>query len=116
MARRSPHPPIASPDFEQALATLGEQLEGLRQRYQSVCADQQRQGELRQALGIEAAETVDPELAATLGELQRELTELEARLDSQFMSWDGVGTLFWQVVRFVGLGLVLGWGLRSWVG
>lgn len=60
-----------------------------------------------------APTTVDPELVATLEDLQRELDTLEAEFEAQFISWDGIGTLFWQVVRFGGLGVVLGWWLRS---
>ncbi|MEB3164727.1 MAG: hypothetical protein VKK80_15970 [Prochlorothrix sp.] len=120
MARRSPRPPLKNPEFEQALDSLSEKLTGLRQRYSDICADQARLDALSQAIQQhqanpqrETQQTVDPELTATLEALQREFNELEAQFEGQFMSWDGIGTLFWQIVRFGGLGLVLGWGLRS---
>ena len=130
MARRSPRPSLKNPEFEQALDSLSEKLTGLRQRYSDICADQARLEALSQDIQQhqrntqldnhletqpETQQTVDPELTATLEELQREFNELETQFEAQFMSWDGIGTLFWQIVRFGGLGLVLGWGLRSWV-
>ncbi|MGA1602771.1 MAG: hypothetical protein ACO4CG_10840 [Prochlorothrix sp.] len=192
MIRRSPRPPLQNQAFEQALEELRDKLEGLQQRYESVCAEQVRLAVLAQEiqaatraqpeaggaarvntgkLGLEnsnlgrpkpansspahagaadpneippesvypgfppddqahpdavdpdtvdrsavAPDTVDPEMVATLAELQREYRELESHFEAQFMSWDGIGTLFWQIVRFGGLGMVLGWGLRSIVG
>lgn len=120
MARRSPRPPLKNPEFEQALDSLSEKLTGLRQRYSDICADQARLEALNHDIQQhqantqrETQQTVDPELTATLEALQREFNELEAQFEGQFMSWDGIGTLFWQIVRFGGLGLVLGWGLRS---
>jgi len=138
--RPKPHPPLASPEFETQLGELEQRVQGLRQRYASVCADQQRLGDvheqiqrLEKGMGLDGADRadrpdrpdgrdtgdpdwVDPEWVATLAALRSELATLEDRLDAQFVSWDGIGTLFWQVVGLGGWGLVLGGGLRSWVG
>lgn len=141
MARRSPRPPLKNPAFEQALDDLSTKLAGLQERYRSICADQARiealQQDIQRSIANSASDpaapsaapsasnaaphaapspaptTVDPELVATLEDLQRELDTLEAEFEAQFISWDGIGTLFWQVVRFGGLGVVLGWWLRS---
>jgi hypothetical protein len=36
-------------------------------------------------------------------------------LESQLFSWNGIKEVFWQAIRFGGLGMVAGWVLRSMV-
>jgi hypothetical protein len=42
--------------------------------------------------------------------IQARLEELEAILESQLWKWDP----FWDIARFMGLGIAIGWGLCSW--
>ncbi|ASC73456.1 hypothetical protein XM38_044230 [Halomicronema hongdechloris C2206] len=47
---------------------------------------------------------------------QQRLAAIEADLASQLWSWRQLQEPFWQAVRFGGLGLIVGWVLRSWAG
>jgi septal ring factor EnvC (AmiA/AmiB activator) len=99
--------------FEQALATLGREVEQLQTRYRQVCYDQQREQTL--AHQIESLrQQRSSEVKAQLKTLQDELERLRLDLESQLFSWDGLKELFWQVLRFGGLGVVLGWVLCAW--
>lgn len=48
--------------------------------------------------------------------LGQDLRHLEQAIELHLFSWKDVGHPFWQVVRFLGLGLVLGWWLRGCAG
>ncbi len=49
-------------------------------------------------------------------ELQDQITALEERLQTYLVDLNPLPTLFWQVVRLGGLGLVLGFALGQWFG
>lgn len=115
--------------FDQNLQDLETELEHFKLRYRDFVAD----WEAYQALQarIEADTPVDPTIpspnATTLEQTQQDLLKeydrlrerlqgIETRWESQFFSWDGFGTVFWQVVRFLGLGILLGWWLRGCAG
>jgi len=48
--------------------------------------------------------------------IQQRITAVEADLASQLFSWRQLQEPFWQAVRFGGLGVIVGWLLRSWAG
>jgi seryl-tRNA synthetase len=101
-------------EFEQTLATVARSLQDLQTRYAQVQQDQQRQLELKNRIDQVRASTKrhpSPELKAELQTLQQQLEELELALESRLFSWDGLKEVFWQAVRFGGLGIILGWGL-----
>jgi hypothetical protein len=96
------------------LPTLGTQLQlietalmEVRSRYEQVCEDTERQAELQEARS--ALKTQG--LQADLKQLEQELEVLEHRLESRIFAWNGLQRYFWQTVRFVGLGVAIGWGL-----
>jgi hypothetical protein len=99
-----PHEPTAPEpdDLAQALQSAETQLLALRQRYDQVQADRQRQTEL-------VAQQADPDLQPDFDKISTELQEIEFRLESELFSWDSWKMYFWQTVRFTGLGLVVGW-------
>lgn len=99
--------------FEQSLATLGRDVEQLQARYQQVCHDQQREQTLTQKLES-LRQQGTPELQGQMKTLQGELERLHVDLESQLFSWEGLRELFWQMLRFGGLGVVLGWALCTW--
>jgi hypothetical protein len=102
----------AEQNFGQMLQTLDGNVTKLKERYAQVQADQARQTELK----TRKAEIVDqPELAAELEKIEAELHELEVRLESQLFSWDSWKDYFWQTVRFLGLGMAIGWGMAFYV-
>lgn len=108
-----------NPDFEQALDELGRSLQTLQARYAQVKADQQRQETLQQRVEQvqrDYAHTQDPSLKLELKRLTDQLVELEVALESQLFSWNSLKEPFWMAVRFGGLGIVLGWLLKSLAG
>lgn len=56
------------------------------------------------------------ELKQELEALEAELAQVELTLESELFSWDGLREVFWQAVRFGGLGIVVGWLLKTWAG
>ncbi|MFZ9738237.1 MAG: hypothetical protein ACO3EZ_09550 [Prochlorotrichaceae cyanobacterium] len=122
--------------FDQNLQDLEAELENFKLRYQGFLdnweAYQALQGQIQSQ--TQTAEAIVPEdspqaqdkgtaLEQEQRELQQEydrlrqcLQDIETQWEAQFFSWAGFGTVFWQVVRFLGLGLVLGWWLRGCAG
>jgi len=129
--------------FDQHLQDLETELENFKLRYQDCLTDWEQYQTLQAQL--QAPDTasgsnspsdspptsdraaMDTALESTLEQahsellqeydrLQEGLQRIETRWEAQFFSWEGFGTVFWQVVRFLGLGLVLGWWLRGCAG
>jgi hypothetical protein len=53
-------------------------------------------------------------LDETISDLQRSVDEFELELATQTIGWQQMRETFWQVVRFGGLGVVIGWAL-AWI-
>jgi len=106
-------------DIEQTLAEIERSLEQFRSRYAQVKRDLDEQAELQNQLRQAKADyrrQRTPVLRQEVRQIQQRLEELEITLESQLVSWGWVRETFWQVIRFGGLGIVLGWLLRSWAG
>ncbi|MBE9062570.1 hypothetical protein [cf. Phormidesmis sp. LEGE 11477] len=54
--------------------------------------------------------------AEDLAHMQDRIEALKVTLESHLLSWRQMQEPFWQVVRFVGLGIVIGWFLHLWLG
>lgn len=119
-----PQPPDAASDseqqFEQKLLEVEQSLLQLKARYAQVQLDQQRQQELQHRredvydrLKKTRSQSIRQDLKAELKQINEQLEALELALESQLFSWSGVKEVFWQALRFGGLGVVLGWILRS---
>jgi hypothetical protein len=105
------------PDFAQELEEVERSLLSLKERYTQVQRDraqqaqwQQRQHELQQN------KYQTPAIKAELKHIKQQLEVLEINLESQLFSWVSLRKPFWQVVRFGGMGVILGWILKSCVG
>lgn len=119
-------------DFALSLAALTQSLQTLQTRYdevQSHRAKQQQLDEHRADLEARWQAEQRPELEQELQQIKTQLEELSLQLESELLTdkelqrlfWDGLrqgllGDVFWQVVRFGGLGIVVGWLLKSWQG
>jgi small-conductance mechanosensitive channel len=117
-------------DFALSLAALTQSLQALQTRYdevQSHRAKQQQLDEHRADLEAQWQTEQRPALEQELQQLTEQLTELSLQLESELLTdkqlqkifWDGLrqglmGDIFWQIVRFGGLGIVVGWLLKSW--
>jgi hypothetical protein len=104
--------PDAEQNFDQMLQTLDGNVTKLKERYAQIQTDQARQTELK----TRKAEIVNqPELAAELEKIEKELNEVDVRLESQLIPSGFLKDYFWQTVRFVGLGMAIGWGMAFYV-
>lgn len=108
------------PQMERDLQNLETAIAELKARYQQVQTDEALRDQLqeqRQALQTQSLQEASPETQSTLQTELKMLTEqldaIELRLESRLLNWLGMRQYFWQIVRFTGLGLVLGWGLHS---
>ncbi len=106
--------PIApnSDEIGTALLELERTLGEFRDRYDQVQADEALRDQLQAK--HQDLKTSRSELKAELQRLAAELDDVEMRLESQLVSWLGLREYFWQIVRFGGMGVVVGWGLTTW--
>jgi seryl-tRNA synthetase len=102
-------------DFEQELLEAERSLIALKERYAQVQADKSRQAELQQSLK-KLRKNHQPEMKAELQQIKQQLELLEVSLESQLFSWGSAKKPFWQAVRFGGLGVIIGWLLKSLAG
>lgn len=116
-------------EFAEKMADVEQTLLRLKQRYRQVQGDQQQQkaiSEQLQALNPSDEDDPDPHLIPQIEDLKAQLQELELHLESSLLSnpdllrllWQEVrrgllGDVFWQIVRFGGLGVIIGWVLKS---
>jgi cytochrome c biogenesis factor len=99
-------------EFENELLELERSLFALKDRFFQVETDQELQAELQQRLQ-ELEENQLPEMKVELKLIQQQLEVLEINLESRLFTWRSVKQPFWQVIRFGGLGVILGWLLKS---
>jgi hypothetical protein len=105
------------PDFEQDLAQVERSLLCLKERYHQVISDQQQKAEWQQRQQeLKDNKPQTPEIKAELKQIQKQLEVLEINLESQLFSWRSLKKPFWQAVRFGGMGVIIGWILKSCAG
>ncbi|MEB3341903.1 DUF2203 domain-containing protein [Okeania sp.] len=110
---------VSEMELAQALAQVELTLTAVKERYSQVQYYQQRKLELQHRL-----EEIRPEirrdktrkLREELQQIQTELETIELNLESSLFGWHSIKEPFWQAVRFGGLGIVIGWLLKSWAG
>lgn len=98
-------------NFEQALENVERSLDQLKERYVQVQRDEQQLETLQQRKATLQAQGKSAALKAELREIEQQLEELELNLESRLFSWSGLKEVFWQAVRFGGLGIAIGWSL-----
>lgn len=116
-SQRSPN---ESADFErefvQGLEEVERSLQALKERYAQVQQDKQRQAELKhryEDVRQELRTNRSPQLKAELQQIQQQLEILEVNLESSLFSWSSLKEPFWMAVRFGGIGIAIGWLLKS---
>jgi predicted RNase H-like nuclease (RuvC/YqgF family) len=98
-------------ELERDIDELEQSISALKHRYASIQVAQQEQVVLqRDRNELKQKGNKHPEVRHELKMIQSRLEELETILESQLWKWDP----FWDVVRFMGLGIAIGWGLCSW--
>ena len=106
-------------ELEQALQEVERSLADVKERYEQVKRDRDRQIELghrREDIRQQQRRNPLPEFKAELRQIQQELETIELNLESSLFSWGSLKEPFWQAVRFGGVGIIIGWMLKSFVG
>lgn len=112
-------------DFAAACQAVEQSLSDLRQRYREIEQNQALQAQLRERaaeLKKELRRTPSYErsrrqpLRDELRHIQEQLDTIELNLESQLFSLSSLKEPFWQAIRFGGLGLIIGWILKSCAG
>ncbi len=103
-------------EVEAGFAKVQKQLSDLKDRYSQVRRDIRMQGELRAEQGELERQPASEAIRAELKDIEQQLAQIEVAIESQLFSWESFREIFWQIVRFVGLGIVMGWVLKSLVG
>ena len=97
-------------ELEQVLIEVEQSLSQLQERHTQVKQDLAKRSQIQQRQQeLEQDHALPKPLKTELRSLQQELDELELSLESILLP-----DLFWQVVRFVFLGIVVGWFLHIW--
>jgi len=118
-SKLNPETPGDESEFVQALETVERSLAAVKERYTQIQVDRQRQaelGNLREDVRKSVRQNPLPELKKELREIEQELEAIELNLESSLFSWGSIKQPFWQAVRFGGLGILLGWVLKSYAG
>ena len=120
---RSPSDPRLEEGDQQELAREIEQVErsllALKERYAQVQRDRDRQKELQHRLEDvrgDMRRNRSPQLLAELQQIKQQLETLEVSLESSLFSFSSLKEPFWQAVRFAGIGIAIGWLLKSCAG
>jgi DNA repair exonuclease SbcCD ATPase subunit len=104
-------------DFARELEEVETSLRFLKGRYTQVQKDELQKAQWQQELkNLKQNRKQTPEIKAELNRIQKQLETLEINLESQLFSWSTLKRPFWQAIRFGGLGVIIGWLLKSWVG
>lgn len=98
-------------EFQQELDQLEQFLVELKQRYTEVHQAEREKSQLQAQVKDLQAQPATPK--TELQKLQKQLENLEVILESRLLKWSSFKEPFWQIVRFGGLGIVLGWILHS---
>ena len=103
-------------EFVQGLEEVDRSLQALKERYAQVQQDRQRQVELKhryEDVRQQRRTNRSPELSRELREIKQQLEVLEVNLESSLFSWSSLKEPFWMAVRFGGMGIAIGWLLKS---
>lgn len=116
--------PTPDEEFETALMEVERSLLNLQERYKKVQQAQKQKRDLERRL-----KDVSPEDSMEVQKINEELQQLRITLESNLLTdedtktlfWEGIrqgllGEFFWQIIRFGGLGVLLGWLLKTWAG
>lgn len=116
---KQPQPPEDNqqPDFAQELEQVEQSLIALKERYAQVQSDRQKKAQSQQRhRELHQNKSQTPEIKAELRQIKQQLELLELNLESQLFSWTSLKKPFWQAVRFGGMGVIIGWILKSCTG
>jgi predicted ribosome quality control (RQC) complex YloA/Tae2 family protein len=92
------------------LTAIEVQVEQLVERYAQVAPIVRE--ELAARRKVLKSRATSPEIKQELQVVEDHIAKLDKELQSQLVTVE----VFWSAVRFGGLGLLIGWGLKAWLG
>jgi len=104
-------------NIDDAIAQIEASLEKIKQRHQQIILDRARKEELeskKEEIKELLTENTQDSLKSELHFLEEELQQIEIRLESELFKWSSLNEPFWQIVRYMGLGIVIGWFLKAY--
>ncbi|MBO0350198.1 DUF2203 domain-containing protein [Phormidium pseudopriestleyi FRX01] len=110
-------------EIERQIQETERSLNHLKERIVQVQRDRQRQRDLqnrRDDIRREVRQAKNsnpsliPELKQELKQIQATLEAIELNLESELFSFSALKEPFWQALRFGGIGIIIGWLLRTW--
>lgn len=106
--------------LEQAFQEFKQRLEQVRSLQSDRTQLESQQQEVRDRLKSLSSPSrdlaVQQELKQRLTDLGSQLELLEVELESRLISWSSFREPFWQIVRFGGLGILIGFAIKSCTG
>ncbi|WP_019498754.1 hypothetical protein [Pseudanabaena sp. PCC 6802] len=103
--------------LEQALQELKQRLANVRAMQNERARLKEQQHDLRSQLqGSPASPQLKQQLKQDLAQISSQLDLLEVDLESRLISWSSFREPFWQIVRFGGLGVLIGFAIKSCTG
>ena len=110
-------PPGDDVDIAEEIINLEAKIAQLKQRHEQIERDKNRQRELeKQKQELKAQlknHSSKDSLKSEVHFISKELEEIELRLESELFKWSSLSEPFWQIIRFGGVGVVIGWILKS---
>jgi len=105
--------PNSEAEFAEEIAEVERSLLSLKERYAEVQQSQSRQAELQERQREIRQTRQNQHLRQELHQIKEQLEAIELTLESRLFNWSSIKEPFWQAVRFGGLGIILGWVLKS---
>lgn len=105
--------------LEQALQELKQRLANVRSMQNERDRLKQQQQELRSQLQDASSQgngSIVQQLKQDLAQISSQLDLLEVDLESRLISWSSFKEPFWQIIRFGGLGVLIGVAIKSCTG
>lgn len=101
---------------EQLMQEVRQRFLQIKSRQSDRIALQQQQGDFRAEIGQTDDSDRKVALKTQLDQITEQLEIVEVELESRLISWNSFREPFWQIVRFGGLGVLLGVLLKSCAG
>ena len=99
-------------DLDLEIDRLAQEIAALKQRHLDVqLAERERVVLARSRNELKSKSQNHPEIRQELKQIKQRTNELDLMLESRLFNEI---EFFWQIVRYVGVGIVLGWCLCSW--
>ena len=102
--------------LEQDLQEIKQRLELVRQSQIDRTVFEIQQDKLKADLGKTQNSQDQADLKAQIAQIQTQIEIAEVEIESRLVSWQSFREPFWQIVRFGGLGILLGVLIKSCAG